>query len=577
MNKRLIKKTGYVLLMMALQICLPLLVPGNSASGSVGVENIQGANPAKETAVNRFDVSSDKTWKLIWRDEFDGTRIDPLKWQVLDEGPSNLGKGWPEGYRRKDNVYLDGKGHAVIRFSRDKHGNLIVGGMKSKVGFLYGYFEARIRLTTQPGWWAAFWLYREGSGVNPFLNGLEIDIFEDFFRKSRKQNIVQEALHVGVPSAYAKSFTRITRVDNWDAFHVFGLKWTPLEYIFYIDGVEVLRWGKEQAVTTQPCQVWLSSNTCSVRRANFTGNYRDAVLPDYYVIDYVRVYKKDNGDKKKPIVLITAPADFGPRSVKEGDSVTIEASAEDVDGNIREVYLFDNGYLLKTETGPPYRFKVTFNNAYYSKTDYMKPANLRGVTSLLTEHVFVAMAKDNDGLVGFSGPREFYVHSTTPSRPYKGRLQVIPGRIKLPYFDEGGEGVAYNDTDSKNTGAAKTGFRVNEGVDTNGRSIGWIYDGEWLRYTVDVKQGGKYTVTVPFAAGPGSPEGGEKGIRLEVDGKFVADIMMKGVTGGWGKWTTVTRTGVVLTRGRHVLTVRIVNGFFNLKYLDFKLEKQPES
>ncbi len=547
MNKRVIKKIVYLLLVIALQVGMPSLVIG--------------------------DVPSDKTWKLVWGDEFNGTMIDPLKWRVLEEGPNNLGKGWPEGYRRKDNVYLDGKGHAVIRFSRDKQGDLIVGGMKSKVGFLYGYFEARLKLTTQPGWWAAFWLYRKSSGVNPFLNGLEIDIFEDFFRKSRNQDVVQEALHVGVPSAYAKSFTRITRVDDWNAFHVFGLKWTPLEYIFYIDGVEVLRWGKDQAVTTQPCQVWLSSNTGSVKRANFTGDYRDAILPDYYVIDYVRVYRKDNGDKKKPGVVITLPADFGPRSVKEGDSVTIEASVEDVDGNIREVYLFDNGYLLKTKTGPPYRFKVTFNNAYYSKTDYMKPANLRGVTSLLTGHVFVVMAKDNDGLVGFSGPREFYVENTIPSRPYKGKAQSIPGRIKLPYFDEGGQGVAYNDTDRKNTGAAKTGFRVNEGVDTNGRSIGWIYDGEWLRYTVDVKQGGKYTVTVPFAAGPGSPEGGEKGIRLEVDGRFVADIMMKGVTGGWGKWTTVTRGGVVLTRGRHVLTVRIVNGFFNLKYLDFKLEK----
>ncbi|VAX27024.1 hypothetical protein MNBD_NITROSPIRAE02-1364 [hydrothermal vent metagenome] len=546
MNKRVLKKTGYLILVIALQMCLPSLVLG--------------------------DVPPGKTWKLVWGDEFNGTRIDPLKWEVLEEGPNNLGKGWPEGYRRKENVYLDGKGHAVIRFSRDKHGNLIVGGMKSKVGFLYGYFEARLKLTTQPGWWAAFWLYRKSSGVNPFLNGLEIDIFEDFFRKSRKQNVVQEALHVGVPSAYAKSFTRITRVDNWNAFHVFGLKWTPLEYIFYIDGVEVLRWGKDQAVTTQPCQVWLSSNTGSVKRVKFTGDYRDAVLPDYYVIDYVRVYKKDYGDKKKPLVVITSPADFGPRSAKEGDSVTIEVSAEEVDGNIREVYLFDNGYLLKTRKGPPYRFKVTFSNAYYSKTDYMKPANMRGVSSLLTRHVFVAMAKDNDGLVGFSGPREFYVESTTPSRPYKGRLQVIPGRIKLPYFDEGGEGVAYNDTDRKNIGAAKTGFRVNEGVDTNGRSIGWIYDGEWLKYTVNVKQGGMYAVTVPFAAGPGSPEEGEKGIRLEVDGKFVADIMMKGVTGGWGKWTSVTRRGVVLTRGRHVLTVRIVNGFFNLKYLDFKLE-----
>jgi len=205
----------------------------------------------------------------------------------------------------------------------------------------------------------------------------------------------------------------------------------------------------------------------------------------------------------------------------------------------------------------------------------MKPANLRGVTSLLTEHVFVVMAKDNDGLVGFSRPREFYVGSSTPSRPYLGRAQIIPGRIEVEYFDEGGQGVAYNDTDKRNLGAASAGtnFRINEGVDTNGKTIGWIYGGEWLKYTVDIKQSGRYTVTVPFSAGPGSPEGVEKGIRLEVDGKFVADILMRGVTGGWSKWITVTKRGVFLPKGRHVLTVRIVNGLFNLDYIDFKLEK----
>jgi len=141
------------------------------------------------------------------------------------------------------------------------------------------------------------------------------------------------------------------------------------------------------------------------------------VLPDYYVVDYVRVYKKDNGEKKKPRVVITSPAGSGTQSLKRGARVTITASAEDADGKIRAVYLFDNGYLLETKTAPPYRFRVTFNKAYYAKTDYMKPANLRGVTSLLTEHVFVVMAKDNDGLVGFSRPREeSYSKSALPGK-----------------------------------------------------------------------------------------------------------------------------------------------------------------
>jgi len=66
MNKRVIKKIVYLLLVIALQVGMPSLVIG--------------------------DVPSDKTWKLVWGDEFNGTKIDPLKWQVLEEGPSNLGE-----------------------------------------------------------------------------------------------------------------------------------------------------------------------------------------------------------------------------------------------------------------------------------------------------------------------------------------------------------------------------------------------------------------------------------------------------------------------------------------------------
>ncbi|NOZ25666.1 MAG: family 16 glycosylhydrolase [Nitrospirae bacterium] len=571
-----------------MMVCLPLTVmltvvmslpaPGGEtgligldAGAAVAADKSGTSAPAERAVPARFDVSRDKTWKLVWSDEFDGTTIDPGKWQILTEGPNDLGAGWPKGYRKAENVYLDGEGHAVIRFSRDRNGDLIVGGMRSRAAFLYGYFEARLKLSTQPGWWAAFWLYRERMGPNPFLHGLEVDIVEDFPGKGRKEKVIQEALHSGIPSAYAKSFTRLTRVDDWNAFHVFGLKWTPIEYVFYVDGVEVLRWGKEQAVTTKPCRVWLSANTGSAGRVGFTGDYRDAVLPDYYVIDYVRVYEKDHGDNRPPRVEITAPPVAVPLAVREGGSVTVDVSAEDPDGTIRAVHLFDNGYLIETRTAFPYRFRVTFDETHYSKTFYMRPADQRGVRSLLTEHVFVAMAEDDDARIGISGPLRLYVESVEPSRPYRGRPQVIPGRIELQYFDEGGQGVAYNDADDINHGAlaAGTAFRVGEGVDTDGRRIGWIHDGEWLRYTVDVLQGGRYAVVVPFA----SPEAGEnRGILLEVDGRPVADIRMSSATGGWNRWTSVTGKSVTLTKGRHVLTVRVMDGLFNLDYIDFILE-----
>ena len=49
-----------------------------------------------------------KTWNLVWHDEFDGTKLDETKWEVMPDAPRK--GGW---WMRKA-VSLDGKGHLVI-------------------------------------------------------------------------------------------------------------------------------------------------------------------------------------------------------------------------------------------------------------------------------------------------------------------------------------------------------------------------------------------------------------------------------------------------------------------------------
>lgn len=43
-----------------------------------------------------------------------------------------------------------------------------------------------------------------------------------------------------------------------------------------------------------------------------------------------------------------------------------------------------------------------------------------------------------------------------PSGPYAGIAQEIPGLIEVEYFDYGGEGVGYSDTDAGNIGGVRT-------------------------------------------------------------------------------------------------------------------------
>src|SRR5947209_1730204 len=116
---------------------------------------------------------------------------------------------------------------------------------------------------------------------------------------------------------------------------------------------------------------------------------------------------------------------------------------------------------------------------------------------------------------------------------YGAGAQVIPGRIECAWYDLGGEGVAYHDTDATNHGSGELnlkpehhrphatpyiwGFRANEGMDisytkdfadfnhtnfvaplTNQLYIGWTADGEWCNYTVDVKKAGTYQVVALY-------------------------------------------------------------------------------
>jgi beta-glucanase (GH16 family) len=70
-------------------------------------------------------------------------------------------------------------------------------------------------------------------------------------------------------------------------FHIFGLLWTPEEYVFSIDGHEVAR--VNAAVSHQSAYVVLSLFT-----AKWEVDYLNrAKLPDSMIVDYVRVYAKE--------------------------------------------------------------------------------------------------------------------------------------------------------------------------------------------------------------------------------------------------------------------------------------------
>ena len=70
-----------------------------------------------------------------------------------------------------------------------------------------------------------------------------------------------------------------------EGFHDYGLLWTTDEYVFYVDGKEVWR-SKAGGVSQVPEYLKLTEEIGS-----WGGDIQKAELPDYFEVDYVRVYE----------------------------------------------------------------------------------------------------------------------------------------------------------------------------------------------------------------------------------------------------------------------------------------------
>jgi len=142
--------------------------------------------------------------------------------------------------------------------------------------------------------------------------------------------------------------------------------------------------------------------------------------------------------------------------------------------------------------------------------------------------------------------------TTTPTNtPYLGTRTALPGTLQAENFDEGGNGVGWQDNSAGNSGGAcRTNVDVDIELTTDtggGCNLGWIAVGEWLKYSVNVTAAGNYNLEFRVAA---SGAGGR--FHLEVDGVDKTGALTIPNTGDWQTWTTVTKTGVALSAGNQV-------------------------
>jgi len=150
-----------------------------------------------------------------------------------------------------------------------------------------------------------------------------------------------------------------------------------------------------------------------------------------------------------------------------------------------------------------------------------------------------------------------------------GVAHAIPGVINATHYDTGGSRVSYSDNDTTNRG---NGIRQNEGVDTqflaSAGNVGWINDGEYLEFTVDVATSGLYRVTFDVATLRSS----SSRFHLEFNGRNATGTVNVPTTGAWNHFESVVSQGVDLDRGQQTMRLAFDRGSFNISDLEFELE-----
>lgn len=123
--------------------------------------------------------------------------------------------------------------------------------------------------------------------------------------------------------------------------------------------------------------------------------------------------------------------------------------------------------------------------------------------------------------------------------------------IQAEDFDNGAAGVAYRDATSANEGKQyrNTGVDLEKSADSGGGyDVGYMKAGEWLDYTVNVTKAGTFNFDARIAA---AYTGGA--FHLEIDGKNVTGTLHFTNTGNFQKWTTIRKSGIAITAGKHVI------------------------
>jgi beta-glucanase (GH16 family) len=219
-------------------------------------------------------------YKLVFSDEFDANTLDHSKWnyRLRDK---------PDSAQEAENVEVR-DGNLLIHARKQRVGkyNYTGGGIISKPLFVYGYYEARLKIPASEGWHTAFWTMPEYEPND--LRNTEIDFCE---QDSGDPNYFS----LGLINHREKGWNE-SNIGRWvvedapnmvEEFVTIAADFTPQSIRFYMNG-RLTKEVDSRLFPHGPATVQLS---CIASRKKGDRFQDDAHLPSQATFDYVRVYQ----------------------------------------------------------------------------------------------------------------------------------------------------------------------------------------------------------------------------------------------------------------------------------------------
>jgi len=250
------------------------------------------------------EPEEEKSWQLVWEDEFDGDELDQSKWSYQygtgeDEGLDRWGNNELQYYtEREENIYLEDGFLTITAQEEDYEGSDYTSARirtENKGDWKYGRIEIRAKLPQGQGIWPAIWMLPTDEVYGGWPQSGEIDIME---MVGHEPETVHGTVHFGDPWPENQNDGEPYSLESGifaDNYHVFSIEWEENRIRWFVDG--------NLFFTITPNTDPLSSHTYPFNErfhmimniavgGNWPGNPDSTTeFPQTMSVDYVRVYQ----------------------------------------------------------------------------------------------------------------------------------------------------------------------------------------------------------------------------------------------------------------------------------------------